>query len=240
MPTRHVGFALAVCWPWFSHVFPISPTSKVLARCRVAACSCRTKMTKSIEKVGDHGNSDGKSSEWCIEIIEIIEHQFVGHLKTVSVLRLLRVLLHIPSSRSFFKSALCFSKAACAWHRDWNHGFKQIDQIAWNMDTHGYTWIHMVQFHFNCSFLVKCFSDFVARGALWFWIFGGQLSDFFYWFPRVAMPNQVAATAKNPQGDQKHFSCLCGVPKLENSLVLIKGPCVMQSEVSCHAHIIVS
>jgi hypothetical protein len=75
-------------------------------------------MTKSIEKVGDHGNSDGKSSEWCIEIIEIIEHQFVGHLKTVSVLRLLRVLLHIPSSRSFFKSALCFSKAACAWHRD--------------------------------------------------------------------------------------------------------------------------
>jgi hypothetical protein len=208
----------------------------VLARCRVAACSCRTKMTKSIEKVGDHGNSDGKSSEWCIEIIEIIEHQFVGHLKTVSVLRLLRVLLHIPSSRSFFKSALCFSKAACAWHRDWNHGFKQIDQIAWNMDTHGYTWFNftsIAHFWWNVSVIL-------VPGALWFWIFGGQLLDLFYWFPRVAMPNQVAATAKNPQGDQKHFSCLCGVPKLENSLVLIKGPCVMQSEVSCHAHIIVS
>jgi hypothetical protein len=31
---------------------------------------------------------------------------------------------------------------------------------------HGYTWIHMVQFHFNCSFLVKCFSDFGARCPL--------------------------------------------------------------------------
>ena len=44
--------------------------------------------------------------------------RYIRYPQVAEVFGFCDVLLHLPSSRSFFKSALCFSKAACAWSRN--------------------------------------------------------------------------------------------------------------------------